>query len=765
MANEKIIAIESRLAELNREKQQLETELAHLRAMTARSLHPYTPEQKVSIFRNLFRGRDDVYATYWENEKKGTRGYAPAKDFYGNYLKPTDATIKNHLTGVDARGRAFAMGAYPMTSDNRCWFLAVDFDGNDWRDSVRHFRDVCDAAGLPCYVEISRGGNGAHAWLFFDGSVAAADARKMGVILLSRAMAAHPEIGFASYDRLFPNQDILPRGGFGNLIALPLQQHARAHGNTLFVDGDFTPYADQWHVLANARKITPDELERFLSANTAVLTEAETEPWLIPPNDDFAHMKLPAEVDIVLADQIYVSRNGMPPRLVNRIQKLAAFKNPEFYRAQAMRFSTHDISRIISCSELLPEHIVMPRGTLPAILKSLKELDIKPNLHDKRESGTRLDLEFNGTLRPDQESAVKKIMSADIGILAAPTAFGKTVTALWVLAARGVSTLILVHRSQLAEQWKERIKQFLGTNAKVGMIGGGRRKQTGQIDIAFIQTLARRDDLPELMSKYGQLIVDECHHIAAFSFESVAKKFRGKYVLGLTATVERKDGHQPIIMMQCGPITANVPAHTVEKQFSKYIVPRHTFFNRIGGDNILIWDLYAALIGDRDRNEMIAADIATALGHNRACIVLSERKEHLNYFADYFRDRADNMVILTGGMGKKDRAAAIQKLRDIPDAAPLLILATGKFLGEGFDFARLDTMFLTMPISWRGTLAQYAGRLNRDFAAKRDIVIYDYVDDRVPMLAAMSRKRERGYRALGFTELGMDKLPILFAQQ
>ncbi|MDR1206873.1 MAG: DEAD/DEAH box helicase [Rickettsiales bacterium] len=772
MSDEKIIELEKQLLTLDMQRREVSARLREMRSASesVASRVPATPDAKIALFRSLFRGREDVYARWWENPKTGGSGFAPAKDFFGNYQKMTDATIKNHLQGINpnekpigGRSKDFIAGVYPMLRNESAWLLAVDFDRDDWKTAARHFVQTARFAGIPAYAEISRGGAGMHVWFFFSQPIDARLARQMGIVLLSRAMNAHPEIGFASYDRMFPSQDNLPRGGFGNFIALPLQQSARANGATVFVDENFDPYPDQWEFLANIEKITFAQLSEFLVKNAPVPTEEESEPWLIPRPEKFTDVRLPREIRIILSNQIYIERDGIPAKVVNRIIKFAAFKNPEFYRAQAMRFSTYDKPRIISCSDLTAKYIAMPRGTYAEVREFLESCGVKIDLDDKRVAGDLIAAKFVGALRPDQEKVVKKIISEDCGIMAAPTAFGKTVTAIGVIAARKTNTLILVHRAQLATQWKERLNQFLDIGgAKIGIIGGGKNTSGGVVDIALIQSLSKREDLAEFMSGYGQLIVDECHHTAAFSFEQVAKAFRGKYILGLTATIERKDGHQPIIMMQCGRVIANVLSHTVKKDFEKFLVPRYTFFNYMnpmtGPDDVAIHDIYAAMTENKQRNQMICDDVATALSKRRACIVLSERKEHLNVFENYFKGRTDNMVVMTGGMTAKERAATMKKLKSIPHEQELLILATGAFLGEGFDEARLDTLFLTMPISWKGTLAQYAGRLNRDFDSKESVLIYDYIDDKIPMMSAMYRRRLAGYRALGFREADAEKI-------
>ena len=439
---------------------------------------------------------------------------------------------------------------------------------------------------------------------------------------------------------------------------------------------------------------------------------------------------------------------------MNKLLKFAAFQNPEFYKAQAMRFSTYDKPRIISCAEILTKYITLPRGCLKDLKEFLDSLNISLEIQDKRGAGTKIKISFLGKLRKDQKEAAKKILGQDIGILSAPTAFGKTVIAANIIASRKVNTLILVHRKQLADQWIEKLKMFLSTEkARIGQIGSGKFKPTGQIDIAIIQSLIKKENLDEILAQYGQLIVDECHHLAAFSFEQVSKKFRGKYVLGMSATVERKDGHQPIIIMQCGQIVHSINPKTQNKQlpFNHYILPRYTDFKMPEEhQDLTINQIYASLIQDETRNQLIFDDISAELKEKRACVVLTERKEHIDCFAEHFKNITENLIVLTGGIGNKARKQAILKLKEISEGEELLIIATGKYLGEGFDEARLNTLFLTMPISWKGTLAQYAGRLHRIHHSKKEVIIYDYIDSQVQMLSRMYDRRLKGYKLLGY---------------
>ncbi|OGI30563.1 MAG: hypothetical protein A2287_10105 [Candidatus Melainabacteria bacterium RIFOXYA12_FULL_32_12] len=760
-----------RLKDLEIEKKKLTQELENLRKSSNLNdtASQMTPDDKIKLFRSFFKGREDVYARRWENFKTNKFGYFPAKKDKEILLPITDEVIKNHLQGQDpkeplfyGKRQEFVVGIYPLLLDETCCFLAVDFDKSSWHKDVRFFMQTCKELEVPAYIEKSRSGNGAHIWIFFEEPISAAEARRLGSFLLTLTMEKHPEIGFSSYDRLFPNQDTMPKGGFGNLIALPLQYKARQDNNSVFVDEKFNPYPDQWQFLSNVKRMNKWQvgkiLEKYvdLSLNTSFTDEDQDKPWAIPAKvkEDFKDIVLPSTIRIVISNQIYIPKENLPPKLMNKILKLAAFQNPEFYKAQAMRFSTYDKPRIISCAEILTKYITLPRGCLKDLKEFLNSLNITLEIQDERESGMKIKISFMGKLRKDQKEAVNKILEQDIGILSAPTAFGKTVIAANVIASRKVNTLILVHRKQLADQWIEKFKMFLNTEkVQIGQIGSGKFKPSGQIDVAIIQSLIKKENLDEILAQYGQLIVDECHHLAAFSFEQVSKKFRGKYVLGMSATVERKDGHQPIIIMQCGQIVHNVNPKLQNKQlpFNHFILPKYTDFRMLEEQQELtINQIYASLIQDKDRNKLIFDDISTALQEKRACVVLTERKEHIDCFVEHFKNVTENLIILTGGIGNKARKQAILRLKEIPENEELLIIATGKYLGEGFDEARLNTLFLTMPISWKGTLAQYAGRLHRVHHSKKEVIIYDYVDSQVTMLARMYDRRLKGYKLLGY---------------
>jgi superfamily II DNA or RNA helicase len=461
---------------------------------------------------------------------------------------------------------------------------------------------------------------------------------------------------------------------------------------------------------------------------------------------------------VVIADQIYIDRAGLPPAMTARLIRLAAFQNPEFYRAQAMRLPTFDKPRIISCAELHPRHVGLPRGCLDEILELIPAHGAQVAIEDLRTAGDPLatSLRFEGVLRGPQIKAFDALAPYDNGVLAATTAFGKTVIAAALIAKRGRNTLVLVHRRELMTQWVERLKTFLNIDPKeIGIIGGGRRKPTGLIDIALIQSLVRHGEVSDLVANYGHLIVDECHHLSATSFELVAKRAKARFVLGLSATIARKDGHHPIIFMQCGPVRHRVDA----RQQAAERGIRHRARHRSTGFRLppslatverpTIPAIYAALAQDEARNDLIFDDVLKALEAKRSPIVLTERRDHLENLQNRFSRFVRNLVVLRGGMRVAERDASRDTL-GISNDQERLILATGRYIGEGFDDARLDTLFLTMPIAWKGTLAQYVGRLHRQHDGKTDVLVVDYVDELVPVLARMAAKRKTGYRALGY---------------
>lgn len=690
--SQKIKELEKRLTEIAAERVVLEQELISLhRQVRKQNENIFSVEEKIAIFRRLFHGRQDVYPRRFESKKSGKSGYQPAcanewrrgicnkpKIKCGicssrQYLPVTDQVIEKHLRGDDGFGCDFTIGVYPLLENDCCRLLAVDFDKKDFERDAKAFRETCRFYKIPAALERSRSGNGAHIWIFFCEEVPARQARRMGCFLLTETMERYSELGFDSYDRFFPNQDTMPSGGFGNLIALPLQAKPRRAGNSVFLDEDFQPYPNQWKYLSELASMTREEVETY--ADHAVETdrvtgvkmpemEDDTEPpWEQPPSRKKKTKNLQAGlmevVDIVIENQFYFRKSQLTPRLHTALLRLAAFQNPEFYRYQAMRMPVYDKPRIICCAEEYPEYIGLPRGCADDLAKLLIENKIRYQVQDKRFTGIRHPYTFAGVLRKEQAKAAEALLKYDLGVLAASTAFGKTVVAIYLLAKRSVSTLILVHRVQLLNQWKSRLTEFLDIPQKqIGTIGSGKRKVTKIIDVATIQSLVKKGVVDDVVADYGMVIVDECHHLSAFSFEMVVRQCKCRYVLGLSATLTRKDGHHPIIFMQCGPVRYQVDdrRQAQERPFDHRVIVRETT-TVLPEDwrtkkQISIHDVYDLLIHDEHRNAMIVADVFNAIKCGRVPVVITERKEHLACLEEKFAG-IENLFVLRGGMRRK----------------------------------------------------------------------------------------------------------------
>ena len=743
---------------------------------------------KIALFRSFFQGREEVYPRRFENRKTKKSGYAPAcanewvrgvcekpkiKCFdcpHRRFLPVTDEVIQWHLLGTDRSGHDFVMGIYPMLLDETCFFLAADFDKKTWQEDAVAFLKTCHQMNLPAALERSRSGQGAHVWLFFTEAIPATLARRLGSHILTETMEQNPGMGLDSYDRFFPNQDTLPKGGFGNLIALPLQKKARCSNNSLFIDENLVPFEDQWAFFATLRKADRLEVERIVEDAEAkgrivgvrldIQEEDDPTPWKRPPSGRGPVPiieNVPEKMELVLGNEIYIDKNVLSPPLKNRFIRLAAFQNPEFYQAQAMRLSVYDKPRIIGCAHDYPNHLGLPRGCLDDISQLLSDLKIKYTIRDELYDGQPLVTSFCGHLRPEQEVAAQAMLQSDIGVLSATTAFGKTVIAAWLIAQRQVNTLIIVHRKQLQDQWLERLSSFLDIPRKsIGQIGGGRNKPTGLIDVATIQSLVRKDVVNDLVANYGHIIVDECHHLPAVSFENVIRLAKARFIAGLSATVVRKDGRHPIVTMRCGPIRYRVNAkeQAVLRPFEHTVLVRPTNFCPTKSANqdlrIQFQNLYSELIADTHRNRLICDDIIQTVQKGRFPIVLTERTEHLDSLFELLESKVQHVIILRGAMGRKAIKQAMDHLKTVPEGEGRVLLATGGFIGEGFDDARLDTLFITLPVSWKGTIAQYLGRLHRLHDLKKEVQVYDYADLAVPMLERMFNRRCRTYESIGY---------------
>ena len=721
--------------------------------------------EKLALYRNLFRARDDVYAVRWENARVGTAGWMPA--VAGGWRKGMNRSAVTHLPLTDQVIAAHLVGdvfvgLYPLRPDSTCTFVAADFDGAGAMLDALAYVKAARAVGVPAALEISQSGRGAHTWIFFTDPIPAATARALATALLREAISLRGDMDLRSYDRLFPSQDVMPDGGMGNLIAAPLHGRRRKDGLTVFLDlATLEPWDDQWAFLSTLDRLSPGEARRI--ARTAPKLAVGTEVTSLDrPRATKVHPHLPPVVHAELSAGLMLRAAELTPAALATFKHAASMANPKFYELQRLRKSTWDTPRFVRGYDVtLDGDVTLPRALRHLVADIVNGAGSRLDISDARDCGHEIDVTFQAELHERQVRAVNAMLSHDDGVLVAPPGAGKTVMALAIIAERAVSTLVLVDRKALADQWRTQITELLGT--KPGQVGGGRTKLTGEVDIAMLPTLARRDDIEALTRGYGQVIVDECHHLAAGAYDHSVKRIRAQLWLGLTATPRRRDGLEDLVRWQLGPVRHTVTdadTGTLDEVAADVSGPKrelhlHQTAYRYDGtaDPTApggMAEIYRAMISDDARNHLVVDDVCAALERRRNCLILTRRTAHLETLVAMLATRGHEAIVFRGGISAAARREAMGRLTTAESGNGLLAIGTVPYIGEGFDAPALDTLFLASPISFDGLLIQCAGRVLRASPGKTVAEVHDYNDPATPPLAVSLPRRMPGYRALGF---------------
>ena len=701
-------------------------------------------EEQVNSFKSLFRGREDVFALRWEKDNKS--GYMPAYFFdpyrfrvhkinggtFQNYsektyLKLTNEQISKHLNGEQL------IGLYPLLPDNTSWFIAADFDKENWIEECRLLLDTCKNKSIPAYLERSRSGKGGHVWIFFEQPYPAIKSRNILISILQEINIISPFDKVSSFDRLFPNQYFLSGKGLGNLIALPFYKKTFEQGNSCFIDANtLIPIENQWQYLSNIKKIPLSLLEDLF--NQLQLNRK---------------VAIPTEIDsfvITLNNTIELTRNTVPIAVINFLKEELNFANTEFFVKKNSGRSTHGSARFFKFIEEEGNKVIMPKGFIGKLLRFCIENKIASELQDERKKHSDIHFSFQAQLREHQNLAVDATKKKNFGVIVSPPGSGKTVMSLKIIAEKQQPALIVVHRTHLATQWIERIESFLGIPKNdLGKIGQGKAIIGKKITIATIQSLAveiGKDGGKAILNAFGIIIIDECHHIPALIYRTTISRFNCFYLYGLTATPFRKYNDGKLIFIHLGEIIADIKAKSISSFKEPKIIVRNTLsdipFN-CKTDKFEV--LSQILIHDTVRNNQILEDIITELGKGNKVVVITERKEHIDTLNHYLKQKFE-VVTLCGEDSENSRSL---KWKILNQGNYQAVITTGQFFGEGTDLQNANCLFLVYPFSFEGKLVQYIGRVQRSEIAP---TIYDYRDSKIDYLNKLFLKRNVYYRKL-----------------
>lgn len=707
-------------------------------------MNPYSENEKLNLFKSLFKGRGDVFAIRWEKAKKS--GYMPAyhydpymyrlhkmkggtfKDYKDKtYLPLTDQQLLKHFNGE------LLIGIYPLLQDNSSWFIAADFDKEKWAKESQTFLNICKEQNIPAYLERSRSGKGGHVWIFFDRPYPAIRSRKVIVTLLEQAGIFSVFDKSSSFDRLFPNQDFHSGKGLGNLIALPLHKPTLKEGNSCFIDEQLEPYQDQWKFLSTIQKVSVSQLDAILNT-------------LQPDNVSASSNINSKRLHIQLSHVVRLNRSGMTPELINFLKEELNFANSEYFIKKKSGRNTWGTEQYFRFIEETENEVIIPKGFIGKLIRYCKQQKIDFEFQDERKKQDPIPFKTNFSLRSHQKSAIEATSRKEFGVITAPPGSGKTVIGLKVIAEKQQPALIIVHRKQLLEQWIERIQAFLGiSKSEIGKIGQGKAKPGKAITVAMIQSLGKyigKQETDEFIQSFGTIIVDECHHIPAETFRNTISKLSSYYQYGLTATPFRKGNDGKIIFTHLGEIISDIKPQEIEEYKRARVIVRDTALDVPFNSKTDPFEILSkVLVHDSARNKLILGDITAELNKGKKAVIITERKEHIDTLYQFLKQSFE-IVTLSGNDSESSRKTKWQMLNSGNYQA---LITTGQFFGEGADLQNASCLFLVYPFSFKGKLIQYIGRVQRSEITP---IIYDYRDRKIEYLNRLFLKRNTYYRHL-----------------